>query len=71
MPLDTSTTVRCERCGSTRDVNYGKCLHEGFPTCCGETMLLLRRPDGASRVGGATKLLAALDGPPPKRSHRK
>jgi len=36
----TNATVRCERCGSQREVRFGRCLAQGWPACCGVTMRL-------------------------------
>ena len=32
--------VRCSRCGKSRTVDAARCLHEGWPKCCGGTMTL-------------------------------
>lgn len=36
----TNATVRCERCGATREVRFARCLAQGWPKCCGGTMRL-------------------------------
>jgi len=30
--------VWCGRCGRARTVDAARCLHEGWPKCCSETM---------------------------------
>ena len=32
--------VWCRDCGSTRSVNSGQCLAQGWPKCCGYTMTI-------------------------------
>lgn len=32
--------VVCGRCGQTRVVDAARCLREGWPKCCGQTMSL-------------------------------
>lgn len=32
--------VECDHCGYKQAVNVSKCLREGWPKCCGETMKL-------------------------------
>jgi hypothetical protein len=39
-------TVRCQTCGETRKVNVVNCLRSGWPTCCGETMELVKTKGG-------------------------
>lgn len=38
---DNATTVRCETCGRTQQVDPSACLRQGWPTCCGVTMTWL------------------------------
>ena len=35
-----NATVRCERCGATREVRFASCVASGWPACCGVTMRL-------------------------------
>jgi hypothetical protein len=35
--------VRCEKCKRERDVDGGKCIAMGWPSCCGYTMTLLTK----------------------------
>jgi len=37
-----NTTIECQKCGAKLGVNFGRCLGNGWPTCCGETMYLKR-----------------------------
>jgi hypothetical protein len=30
----------CKKCGFTTKVDGGRCMKEGWPTCCGETMTI-------------------------------
>jgi len=39
MSIDSG--VECQSCGKTRVANFARCLREGWPMCCGETMRLL------------------------------
>ena len=32
--------VWCRKCGATRKVDTAKCLEQGWPMCCGETMTI-------------------------------
>lgn len=34
------TSVECKRCGVSISVDPEKCLREGWPICCGQTMSL-------------------------------
>lgn len=33
--------VRCQTCGREEPVNFGHCLFNGWPKCCGYTMRLV------------------------------
>lgn len=32
--------VWCKRCGAELEVDGARCLRDGWPTCCGETMTI-------------------------------
>lgn len=36
--------VRCVHCGRERGVDFGYCLFNGWPKCCGYTMRLIKHP---------------------------
>lgn len=36
--------VRCRHCGAEQIVDSAKCLSEGWPLCCHETMTLVTKP---------------------------
>ena len=36
--------VHCRTCGVELGVDSAKCLREGWPVCCGETMRLGKQP---------------------------
>lgn len=38
----TDSRIECHCCGKKRLVNFAHCLREGWPMCCGQTMLLTR-----------------------------
>lgn len=39
---DRMVTVRCRSCRTERQVHYGRCLREGWPECCRQTMELMQ-----------------------------
>ena len=36
--------VECRKCGAKMDVGFSHCLANGWPVCCGETMVLKTKP---------------------------
>ena len=34
--------VQCQTCGKEEEVNFGYCLFNGWPKCCGYTMRLVK-----------------------------
>lgn len=53
----TNATVRCERCGATREVRFATCLAKAWLACCGWTMRL-----ASSRCTIAEEVGVALEG---------
>ena len=50
----SDTTVRCEKCGRTKRVDFSVCLRMGWPKCHGYTMRLDKYPIPAD-IERATK----------------
>ncbi len=45
-----SGNVQCRFCEHRERVDSSKCLREGWPQCCGETMILMGRDGRASEL---------------------
>ena len=39
--MNQDCTVECLTCGKQQKVNFGECLHSGWPKCHGSTMRLI------------------------------
>jgi hypothetical protein len=42
--MTADSQVRCLRCGREARVSLRLCLKDGWPECCGQTMLLVETP---------------------------
>ena len=50
----SNVLVRCIHCGNEKPVNFGYCLGNGWPKCCGYTMRLMTRAKEID-IDGAVK----------------
>ena len=41
MTAKPNSQLRCRHCKGEGRVNFGSALQSGWPTCCGETMMLV------------------------------
>lgn len=49
------TLVKCDVCGKSKKVDFGYCLSNGWPECCGYTMRMIKSDANVEKT--MTKLL--------------